>query len=128
MLIFVTESAGLVLMLGLACGKLIERGFMASAAILVRNAVGIGDHFRHVGLMTLRALRGRHIGGVRFMALSAFRLFAVNRVTLRTGKSAVLARMLTQLLNLGFVTGQASIGLICRKLDVEWLMGIIVTA
>lgn len=106
-LVGVTGGATLRLVLERTGGQKFDSFLMTSAAIGILDlVVFVGYGRRHMGLMTLFAVAGNHLGGVGFVTLGASRNFAVRIVTSAAKELAVLARSRFELLDLVFMTGQ----------------------
>lgn len=92
-------------------GKKINRFFVTGPAIGILDLlILVSDSFRHMSLMTLFAVAGYHLGGMRLVALGASRDFAVRIMTAAAEELAMLAWSLFELFDLFLMTGQARCG------------------
>lgn len=113
-------------MFGCAGSQEVKCLLVAGAAVFVRYFFAIGDRFRFMGLVAFLAVSLGHFGGVRLVALGALRNLAVYVVAGRAEEFRVFARELFQLSDLLGMAGQARIGDVAGKHDVERSMGILV--
>lgn len=125
-LILVAVYAGQGFVFSRAGGQQVNGFLVAAAAFLVGNFLAVDNVFRLVSLVALLAIAGGLLGVVGLVALGTSRDLAVNVVAGRAVEFAVLARELLELLNLRRVAGQARIGDVAGKNDIERGVGVLV--
>lgn len=115
--VFVAGNASHGFMLGSCLAQQIKCLFVAGCTHLVGCVGGIGNCCWHVGLVATFAIRSRHVGAVRFVALRTQRDLAVYVMTEAACQAGVLALDLTQFNNLLCVAAEAFFGDVIAQFD-----------